>query len=308
MSLYFSSLFLKFLRIQGALSINGGKTSLFEKNFKLVCCVFILAFLVGCQAKQEGLVVAKVGNRKLLLSELEARIPIHLIEKVGNREKLRLVESWVEGELFYREALDRGLDEDPLVSNRISDAIKHLLVAEYLEQEFERSIEILEGDILDYYQTHRSEFVREFPEIRARHILVPDREALSQVWERLRGGEIFQVVAREESIDSSAEDGGELGYFSKNSADASFWEACQKARKGKPIRISTQLGYHIIEVLDRREVGSVPDLIEVRGKIWQRLYAQRRHAKREKILEELRNRFSWSIFLEQIEDDITSPK
>ena len=166
----------------------------------------------------------------------------------------------------------------------------------------------LEGDILDYYQTHRSEFVREFPEIRARQILVPDREALSQVWERLRGGEIFQVVAREESIDSSAEDGGELGYFSKNSADASFWEACQKARKGKQIRISTQLGYHIIEVLDRREVGSVPDLIEVRGKIWQRLYAQRRQAKREKILEELRNRFSWSIFLEQIEDDITSPK
>lgn len=267
-------------------------------RYKTVVLIVGLAGLLGCQTQPEGTVVATVGKRRLMLQEVESRIPVQLAGKVGVQGKRRLVEGWVEEELFYQEALQRKLDKDPAVAARISDAVRDMLVAEFLEQEFKRDSDVLEGEILDYYEAHRDDFVRELPEIRARHILVSNRDALNRVWQRLQDGEPFERMARAESIDSSAEDGGRLGYFTEDQADPSFWEACQKARVGRRVRESTRRGYHIIEVLDRREAGSLRDLLEVRGEIRQRVQAKRRQAKRQKLLEELRNRIPWSVAVE----------
>ena len=157
--------------------------------------------------------VAAVGKRRLMLQEVESRIPVQLAGKVGVQGKRRLVEGWVEEELFYQEALQRKLDKDPVVAARISDAVRDMLVAEFLEQEFKRDSDVLEGEVLDYYEAHRDDFVRELPEIRARHILVSNRDALNRVWQRLQDGDPFERIARAESIDSSSEDGGGAGLF-----------------------------------------------------------------------------------------------
>ena len=271
-----------------------------EGGYRRVVLVAGLAVLLGCQMQPEGRVVATVGKRRLMLQEVESRIPIQLAGKVGALEKRRLVEGWVEEELFYQEALQRQLDKDPAVAARISGAVRDMLVAEFLEQEFKRDSDVLEGEILDYYEVHRDDFVRELPEVRARHILVSNRDGLNRVWQRLQDGEPFERVAREESIDASAEDGGGVCYFTEDQADPSFWEACQKARVGRRVRESTRRGYHIIEVLDRREAGSLRDLLEVRGEIRQRVQAERRQAKRQKLLEELRNRIPWSVAMDAL--------
>ncbi len=253
-----------------------------------------LAGLPGCRGEPEG-VVATVGKAWLTLQEIESRIPIQFAGKVTDRDKKRLVEGWVEEELLYQEALRRKLDEDPDVAARISRAARDLLIAELLEREFRGDADISEDDIRLYYDTQQEDFFRNEPEVRVRHILVKSRSDRDRVRQRLRSGELFDQVAREVSLDVSREVGGDLGYFTEDMVDPSFWEACQKAKLGRQVPAVTRLGQHVIEVLDRREAGSVKDLSEVWGEIRQRILTERRHTRRVELLTELRNRVSWTI-------------
>jgi parvulin-like peptidyl-prolyl isomerase len=111
----------------------------------------------------------------------------------------------------------------------------------------------------------------------------------------LANEQLFDQVAREWSVDASAETGGDLGYFTPEMVDLSFWEACVKAKPGRQVPTSTPLGHHIIQVLDKREGGSVKDLMEVREEIRQRILSDRRQARQEALLEKLRGETSWSL-------------
>ena len=263
----------------------------------LVCALGLWA----CENKPEGVPVAQVGQVRLTKEELSARIPQPFLGKVSTQEKHRLVESWIEEELLYQEGVKRKLDRDAAVAARIEKAVRGLVVAELLEREFARDADVMEGEISDYYEANRETFQREHPEIRARHILVEDRNALNRVMERLREGEAFSQVAREMSIDASAEDGGELGYFTPEMVDPAFWDACQDARLGQAARATTHLGFHVIEILDRREAGSVRDLMDVRGEIRQRILTERRQVQRAKLLSDIRARIPWSMHLDVLE-------
>ncbi len=259
-----------------------------------------LSGLLGCRGEPKGTLVARVGAARLTLQDIESHVPVQIAGKVTAREKKRLVEGWVEEELLYQEALRRKLDEDPDVAIRVSRATRDLLIAELLEREFRRDADVSGDDIRSYYEAQQEEFIRDEPEIRVRHILVKSRSERNRVWERLQNGERFDQVAREASLDASADVGGDLGYFTEDMVDPSFWEVCQKAKPGRQIPTVSRLGHHVIEVLNRRETGSVKELSEVWGEIRQRILAERRQARRFELLTVLRNRVPWSVALDAI--------
>lgn len=256
---------------------------------------------VACGNQQEGMTVAQVGNVRLTKEALLSRIPSPFLGSISAEEKRQLVEKWVEEEMLYQESLKLKIQEEPEIAALIAQSTRRLLVAEVLERLYAKDAEVLEGEILDYFEANRSSFAREQPEIRVRHILVKEKEALNRAWQRLRDGELFEKVAREESVDVSAEVGGDLGYFTEDMVGASFWEACQSAKLGRRTRITISSGLHIIEVLDRREAGSERELVDVRGEIQQRILSERRHILRENLLEELKGRNNWSVDLEKVE-------
>jgi len=98
----------------------------------------------------------------------------------------------------------------------------------------------------------------------ARHILVrtdeitSDREArirLEQLYQRIQGGEDFAALARAHSDDkASALKGGDLGWVTPGDLVPKFEEVMNSLEIGQlsqPFR--TQFGWHIVQVLDRRE-------------------------------------------------------
>jgi peptidyl-prolyl cis-trans isomerase C len=104
-------------------------------------------------------------------------------------------------------------------------------------------------------------------EVHARHILfrVPDAsdESASKAAEekakaalaRIKKGEDFATVAKALTEDPPGkQDGGDLGYFTKDQMVPEFAEAAFKMNKGdvsEPIK--TQFGWHIIKVEDKRK-------------------------------------------------------
>lgn len=262
----------------------------------LIALLLLAGWMSGCQkSPQEGVVLATVGQARLTERAVEARIPVQLMGKLTARQKRHLAEAWVNEELLYQEAKRLKLDKDPEVAARISQAVKDLLVAVLLDRETQKNADVFDADIRAYYEAHKKEFMREDTEIRARQILVRNAGELDMVQRRLRNGETFDQVARDMSIDASAEAGGDLGYFTRDMVDPAFWNACEKAPIGRRVKAVTPLGYHLIEVLDRHEAGTVKDLSEVSDEIRARILAERREKKRQALLAELRKRIPWSI-------------
>lgn len=108
-------------------------------------------------------------------------------------------------------------------------------------------------------------------ETRARHILItpsavlaPDaaKERLEGIRQRIIDGEDFSELAQEFSDDpGSASDGGDLGWRRPGAFVPQFEEAMAELEIDELSEvIATPFGYHLLKVLDRRDVDSAEDV------------------------------------------------
>ena len=111
-------------------------------------------------------------------------------------------------------------------------------------------------------------------EVRARHILLDNREAADAVVADLENGADFAALAIDRSKGPSGPSGGDLGYFSKQSMVPAFSDAAFKLAAGETSPpVQTQFGWHVIRVEDRRN-RPVPPLDQVRDQIYQLLISE----------------------------------
>ena len=256
----------------------------------------VLPLVLSCEQTPIGDVVAKVADATLTAQELERRVPIHLNGRVTADDRARMVDAWVEEQLLYQEALVKKLDQDLTVTRRVDQAIQSIMTSELLERAFRDVSVVSEEDLKAHYAAHAESFVRDLPELRARQILVKGRSNAARVKKRLSGGAMFDQVTREESLDASRDQGGDLGYFTEDRVDPAFWTGCEKAKIGRLTQIYIPLGYHLVEVMDRREAGSIRELHEVRDEMRQKILSARREALRRKMIEDVRNRIPATVF------------
>jgi peptidyl-prolyl cis-trans isomerase SurA len=97
----------------------------------------------------------------------------------------------------------------------------------------------------------------------------------NEVYQQLKGGAKFDELARKESNGSTADQGGDLGYFkrkdlAKELEDKSF--ALKAGEFTEPIR--TRQGFIILKVSDHIEAG-IPPLDRIREQIGEQLYSQK---------------------------------
>lgn len=103
-------------------------------------------------------------------------------------------------------------------------------------------------------------------EVHARHILVDTEAKAKEIAAKAKAGADFAKLAKENSKDS-AEDGGDLGYFTKDQMVPEFADAAFKLDKGQvsdPVK--TQFGWHVIKVEDKRQ-KPVPTFEQVSDQI-----------------------------------------
>lgn len=95
----------------------------------------------------------------------------------------------------------------------------------------------------------------------ARHILIKTSEIVSEseakkrimeIKARIEGGADFAEQAKRYSQDGSAQQGGDLDWLSPGQTVADFEEAMNKLQPGTIGAVQTQFGWHLIQVLERR--------------------------------------------------------
>jgi peptidyl-prolyl cis-trans isomerase C len=118
------------------------------------------------------------------------------------------------------------------------------------------------------------------PEYRARHILVPSKEAATEVLARVQNGEDFAEIAKAASLDKeSGAQGGELGWFAKDRMVPEFGTASAALSPGRfSDPVETRYGWHVIQLQEVRPGTRPPFEMEaprVRQEIVQRAIGEK---------------------------------
>jgi len=134
------------------------------------------------------------------------------------------------------------------------------------ERFIDNKIEISEKEMQDYYNSHIDEYKLP-PQRKLRYVVfktTPTKEdsikideTIKDVLKRAKAGEDFAELAKEYSMGPTAENGGDLGYFTKGTMIKEFEDAVFKAKVGEVFGpVKTPLGIHIIKVVDRKPPDS----------------------------------------------------
>lgn len=155
----------------------------------------------------------------------------------------------------------------------LKDLLQVSLKRELAIKDYAKSL-ITDKQIKEYYDT------KAIGDIKASHILISsdatdsmtedekkkaENEALNtakEIIKKLDNGAKFEDLAKEYSKDSSASDGGNLGYFNRGDMGSEFEEAVVKLEVGKYTTepVKTKFGYHIILKTDQKEKPKLEDI------------------------------------------------
>ncbi|MCB7161213.1 peptidylprolyl isomerase [Bacillus subtilis] len=133
------------------------------------------------------------------------------------------------------------------------DFLKETVKMELLtEKAAKDNIKVTDDEVKEYWEGLKGK-------IRASHILVADKKTAEEVEKKLKKGEKFEDLAKEYSTDSSASQGGDLGWFAKDGMVAEFSKVAFNLKTGEisdPVK--TKYGYHIIK--KTKERGKYDDM------------------------------------------------
>jgi peptidyl-prolyl cis-trans isomerase C len=96
---------------------------------------------------------------------------------------------------------------------------------------------------------------------------VPTEEEAKKIEEQLKKGADFAELAKKESKDPGASDGGDLGFFTKDQMVPEFSAAAFALEPGKiSAPVKSQFGWHIIKVEEKRP-RKPPEFAQVKAQI-----------------------------------------
>lgn len=265
--------------------------------FVAAITVLTTVFVCGCgRPKSETKVLAQIGDVKITVGDFNERIsnlPANY-QDIINKKRKEFLQELVNDTLLYREAVKKGFDKDKDVIKVVEEARKKILIARLLKDDIDDTIKVSDEEIKEYYETNKSNFT--LPEvIRVSQILVPTREDADVVIQDLKKGGSFAEIAKARSIDPTAANGGDIGYFIMGQLIPEFENACVGLSvDGIAGPIKTKLGYHVIKLTDRKD-PAVKNFDEVKENIKTLLHNKKRRDKFNSLLKDLTKKTKISI-------------
>jgi peptidyl-prolyl cis-trans isomerase C len=109
-------------------------------------------------------------------------------------------------------------------------------------------------------------------QVDARHILVKTQAQAQAIIDQLNKGADFATLAKADSIDPGASNGGELGWFSQDQMVPAFANAAFALKPGEYTKtpVQSQFGWHVI-LCEGKRTAPAPALADVQQTIRQNL-------------------------------------
>jgi peptidyl-prolyl cis-trans isomerase C len=183
------------------------------------------------------------------------------------KTKKEVLDNWISIKLVDREALSRHYEEMPELKEMIETYKKQLLKSAFIKKAIMPQIMVSEKLLMDYYSEHKESFAED-PLYKIQQITLNSMEDAQSVLEELKGGADFSWVAKNRSVDSSREAGGNLGWKTKGVLPVEAWDLLDSLEPGQLSPIISSGHFFIIIRMQGKEEGKIPQFGEIKGKVF----------------------------------------
>ena len=307
----------------------------------LLVTVMAASLFAGCSSKSDdmgGEDVIMVNDTALTKNYVDARIEqifqqnqLQSDNDYAGYYKAQIINGLVETELMVQDAKNKGIEvsDDDIASFKqdlidqtygseenfqsyldeynISDDMVNRMIEEklYYDQYLDKIKEDITVDPETYYNENSDQF-DVADQVKARHILVDDEDTAKDIIKQLDDGADFAELAKEYSTDTAtAQDGGELGYFTADQMITEFSDAAFALEPGQYTEepVKTTYGYHIILCEDKKAAHH-QTYDEVKDDLTEQLTNQQVQSKYYELMEQLRS----DATIEYLSDDYNPDK
>src|SRR5690625_3290296 len=186
-----------------------------RKLLGTIILIIGLLIISSCSNKDNIIVESDAGNvekdefyKELIKTEEAENVLRNIVMVKILEENYEVTDEEVNERLDeLKEQIGEDFDDILEAQNISEDDLKNDIKISLLQElAISEDVEITDDEIDDYYEKMKYE-------VKASHILVDDEELANEIKEKLDDGEDFEKLAKEHSTDGSADNGGDLGFF-----------------------------------------------------------------------------------------------
>ena len=180
-----------------------------------------------------------------------------------------LIRAQVVGQQAVKDGVDKVPETAALLELTRLNVLQQAVAEKYLKDK-----KPSEQELRAEYETQVSQLSKQ--EYHAKHILVATEPFAQKVIDSLAKGAKFEDVAKKESMDSSKDNGGDLGWFTPDKMVKPFSDAVLALKPGEYTKkpVQTQYGWHVIELVETRDLQP-PNYDNVRQRLEQVVQAKK---------------------------------
>src|SRR5476651_2426133 len=231
------------------------------------CLAMVLFAGFPVKAEDANPVLAKVNGSEIRQSDLalaEEELGPSLAQMDPATKKDNVLSFLIDMKIVAKAAEDKKVENNEDFKKRLAFTRSRLLMDSLLASEGKAATT---DDAMKKVYEDASKQITGEQEVHARHILVETEDEAKAVEEDLKKGADFAELAKKESKDPGASDGGDLGFFTKDQMVPEFSAVAFALEPGKisdPVK--TQFGWHVIKVEEKR-TRKAPDFDQVKAQI-----------------------------------------
>lgn len=210
---------------------------------------------------EEKVLLSRIDRDSIVVSdaEIDQRVTAHLTQLAASQNiNMATLEKAIRSQLGVSMAQYR---------DQLAKQIRSHVETQRVRQRHIGSVSPTKKEVDAFYKAYKDSLPRQFNCVQLSHIqlkIEPDPAIVDSVKriaealiDSLNYGIKFELLAKNHSQDSSAEKGGDLGYFRRGLLDPAFERALDQLKNGQyySTPVKTDRGWHIVRVIGRKEDG-----------------------------------------------------
>ena len=210
---------------------------------------------------EEKVLLSRIDRDSIVVSdaEIDQRVTAHLSQLAASQNvNMATLEKAIRSQLGVSMAQYR---------EQLAKQIRSHVETQRVRQRHVGAVSPTKKEVDFFYQTYKDSLPRQYNCVQLSHIqlkIEPDSAIVDSVKrlaealvDSLNLGIKFELLAKNHSQDSSAEKGGDLGYYRRGLLDPAFERTLDQLKNGQysSTPVKTDRGWHIVRVIGRKEDG-----------------------------------------------------
>lgn len=222
----------------------------------IISLVASLALSSSLFAQDKVYAVVNGENITAATIAVALRDPRVQFESLQKEQQTQVLDNIIEQKLLAQKAFKSDVIKSDIYKEEL-EKVKQNLAYQIWIRDLSKTVKVTDKEVKAYYDNNNEKFKTPL-ELKASHILVKTEKEANDIIKSLSSAKdlktAFAKAAKEKSTGPSAQNGGDLGWFTKEKMLPEFSQAASALKVGSITKkaVKTQYGFHVIYLSDKK--------------------------------------------------------